>query len=221
MHLGQLGLEQRVLLRRHVPAPGVGQRPRGPRRIVEQRLVPGPARVVHIHCERRRLQRREPVVVVRRVKQLQLQNRAPPVRIPPQPHAPPADRVLERRRPPVRPRHHLHPVRPQRVQLGHLLLPSSAGRWREAPEGRDQCPPPLLPSTHSPPSAARRRTAPAAPPRPAPGSADRAAAAGDAPPPAPRPQTPPAARSPPPSAIIRTQRYATAFFPNPSRARFS
>ncbi len=91
-------------------------RPRRPRRIVQQRLRPGACRIVHVQRHRRRLQRRQPVMVVLRVKALDMADRvhrAPHV----EPVRPPADRVVIGHRPAIRPRHHVHPVRPQHMQL--------------------------------------------------------------------------------------------------------
>jgi hypothetical protein len=50
----------------------IDQRPRRPRRIVEQRLVPAPGGVVRIERHQRRLQRRKAVMVVERMKQRQM-----------------------------------------------------------------------------------------------------------------------------------------------------
>ena len=51
----------------------IDQRARRPRRIVEQRLVPAPRRVVDVERHQRGLQRRETVVVVERMEQRQMQ----------------------------------------------------------------------------------------------------------------------------------------------------
>jgi hypothetical protein len=54
----------------------IDQRARRTRRIVEQRLVPAPGGIVRVERDQRRLERREPVMIVDRVKQRQLQSAA-------------------------------------------------------------------------------------------------------------------------------------------------
>ncbi len=94
----------------------VDDRPRRPCRVVEQRLRPGARRVVHVDRTRRRIQRRQPVVVVLRMEALHVQHRHPVL-----PHVEDVlaspDRVFVGHRPAIRARHHLHPVRAQHVEL--------------------------------------------------------------------------------------------------------
>ncbi|MNI43771.1 hypothetical protein D3C73_981120 [compost metagenome] len=119
MGLAQFRLQRLELIRRQplaVLGP-VNQRPAGPRRIVQQRLVPGARSIVHVDGEGRRLQRRKPVMIVRRMKQLQMHHRRPAVAVPTDPHRAPADRILIGLGPARPSRNHLHPVGPQRPEL--------------------------------------------------------------------------------------------------------
>ena len=133
----------------------VDDRARRPRRIVEQRLRPGARRVVHVDRIRRRRQRRQAVVIVLRMEALHVQHRHP-VRSHVEDVLRRADRVLVGHRPAVAPRHHLHPVRAQHVELA-----------RPVP-GADRRPPR---DSRRPRAAGARRSSPAAPPRSGPGSA--------------------------------------------------
>jgi hypothetical protein len=99
---------------------GIDQRAGGAGRIVEQRFVPRARRVVQIDADRRGLERAHAVMVVERVEQRHMQDRPhPPARVLREAHRLPRDRIIVSLGPAVRPRHHLHPVRPQRMQLAH------------------------------------------------------------------------------------------------------
>ncbi len=119
MCLLKLRLQRRELpVRQPRPVLGaVNQRPRRPSRIVQQRLVPGPRRIVHVDGEGRRLHRALAVPVVARIEELQVQHRREPVRMPHHPRRPPGHLILIAGRPAVRPGNHPHPVGPQRIQL--------------------------------------------------------------------------------------------------------
>ncbi len=96
--------------------PAIDNRPRWPRRVIQQRLRPTARGVMHIHRHRRRLQGAKAVVIVLGVKIADMTNRR---------HRPagvkamlaPAHRIFVSHRPTIRPRHHAHPVRPQHMQL--------------------------------------------------------------------------------------------------------
>lgn len=70
--LGQFALQPLELrFRQHrAVRPGIDQRAGGPRRVVEQRLVPHGARVMRIDCDGRGFDRREAVVIVERMKKV-------------------------------------------------------------------------------------------------------------------------------------------------------
>ena len=96
----------------------IDQRPRGPRRVVEQRLVPGAGRVVDVDGGGGRLDGAHAVVIVGRVEQARVQDRAHAGhRLLGKAHGRPVGRILEGLRPAVRPRDHLHAIGAQHVQF--------------------------------------------------------------------------------------------------------
>ena len=60
---------------------GIDQRAGGPRRVVEQRLVPGAGRVVGVDRDRRGFERRQPVMIVERMEERQMQDRRQRLRV--------------------------------------------------------------------------------------------------------------------------------------------
>ena len=79
-------------------------------------LTPACRGVVGVDRDRGGLERREAVIIVERIEQGQMQNRRLRGSLL-EAHGRTGDRIVESLRPAVRPRHHLHAVGPQRVQL--------------------------------------------------------------------------------------------------------
>ena len=131
--------------------PAIDNRPRRARRIVQQRLGPARRRIMHVKRHRRRLHRRQPVMIVLRVKALDMTNRQGPIaQI--KPVLAPAHRILIGNGPPIRTRHNRHPVGPQHMQLHgqHILAPHGLqipvpAEQQLTIQGLEQLCPPLRP----------------------------------------------------------------------------
>ena len=133
-----------VLLRGQHPLPVrplVDDRATGPRGVVQKRLRPGAGRIMHIQRHRRRLHRRQTVMVVLRMERLDVADRIGAAR-----HVEamlaPTDGIIIGRRPAIRPRHHGHPVRTQHMQLRRQArhrrhrLQIAIARQQQLPEER-------------------------------------------------------------------------------------
>jgi hypothetical protein len=142
----ELGLEAVELLGAQVAfARGVDEGAGGTRRVVEQRLVPPGRRVVDVDRRGGGLDGGEAVVVVDRVEELDVQDRAHARHhLAGEAHAAAGGRVLERLGPAVGAGDHLHAVGAQRVQLAdlagkrHRLEVGVAGDEQEAVPGLEQ-----------------------------------------------------------------------------------
>ena len=99
------------------------QRARWPRRIVEQRLVPARRRIVDRHSARSRAQAASAIMIVERMKALDVHHRRASRRVlRRQPRQRLAHAIEERRRPSSRVRLNRHPLGPQREQLRRFAL---------------------------------------------------------------------------------------------------
>ena len=101
--------------------PGIDERAGGPRRIVEQRLVPGRGGVVRVDGDGGGFERAQPVMIVQRIEQREMQDRRNEPRLL-EAHGARSNRIFVCLRPTVRPRHDAHAVRPQRVEFTHRAV---------------------------------------------------------------------------------------------------
>ena len=100
--------------------PVIDQGAGGARGVVEQGLVPAAGGVVDVERDRRRLDRRQPVMIVDGVEQRQMQDRRQPALAQPETHRVAADRIVIGLGPAVAAGHHAHPVGPQRIEFARL-----------------------------------------------------------------------------------------------------
>ncbi len=117
-HLAQQAV---ILVDRQVAlplGPGIDDRPRRPRRIVQKRLRPVRGRIVNLQRLRRRLQRRQAIVIVQRVEEPDMANRRQAFQV--KPVTPGPDNIVIGHRPAVGPGNHLHPVSAQHMHLARI-----------------------------------------------------------------------------------------------------